>query len=364
MIEVLDVDIRIKWFYRLGFLFLLFIVFFIFLKLKPLWGPFISIIFTILLPFFIGAFISYLLHPIVEALHRKGMKRGLSVAIIYLLFFGVSGFGLYKAIPATINQIQELSKNAPLLIEQYKQWMEMLEYHTSSWPFGVYERIENGMDIFQVRINTYLNNLINNAMKLVDFLILFALIPFISFYILKDYDELKKMIWYMTPKKWRNQGRAFLRDVDTSLGGYIRGQLLLCGSTSVVTSLLFWMFGMKYPLVLGTIIGITDVIPYFGAIIGAIPAIVIAATISVKMVMTVAIIIIVWQFLEGNVLSPLIVGKSLHMQPLFIMFALLAGEELGGIVGMILSIPILAVLKVIILHVRVHFRKKATLVDK
>lgn len=357
-------DIRLKWFYRLGFLFLLFIVFFIFMKLKPIWGPFVSIASIILLPFFIGAFISYLLHPIVEALNRRGLKRGLAVMIIYLLFFGGIGFGLYKGIPLAINQIQELSENAPSLIKQYKTWVEMLHNQTSNWPFGIQERIEKGLDELEVRMNVYVNNMMNYTTKAFDFLVLLALIPFIAFYILKDYDELKKMVWYMTPKKWRNQGRAFLRDVDISLGGYIRGQLFICGAIGVGAALLFWLFGMKYPLVLGTIIGITNVIPYFGPIIGAVPAIIIAATMSVKMVITVSIIVIVLQFLEGNVLSPLIVGKSLHMHPLFIMLALLAGEELGGIVGMILSIPILAVLKVIILHARVHFRKKAPLVDK
>ena len=140
--EAADVDIRLKWFYRLGFLFLLFIVFFIFMKLKPMWGPVVSVATIILLPFVIGAFISYLLHPIVEALHRAGMKRGLSVTIIYLLFFGGIGFGLYKGIPAMINQIQELSENAPSLIKQYKTWVEMLHHQTSNWPFGIQERIE------------------------------------------------------------------------------------------------------------------------------------------------------------------------------------------------------------------------------
>ena len=303
-------DIRIKWFYRLGFLFLLFIVFFIFMKLKPMWGPVVSMIPSYCLPFFIGAFISYLLHPIMEALHRKGMKRGLSVTIIYLLFFGGIGFGLYKGIPAMINQIQELSESAPSLIRQYKTWMEQLDHQTSNWPFGIQERIEKGWMNLRSESMPYFNNMVNYAMKIVDFLVLFALIPFITFYILKDYDELKKMIWYMTPKKWRNQGRAFLRDVDTSLGGYIRGQLLICGAIGVVAALLFWMFGMKYPMVLGAIIAITNVIPYFGPIIGAIPAMIIAATMSVKMVMTVAIIVLVLQFIEGNVLSPLIVGKS------------------------------------------------------
>ena len=204
----------------------------------------------------------------------------------------------------------------------------------------------------------------NYAMRAIDFIILFALIPFIAFYILKDYEELKKMLWYVTPKRWRNQGRAFLRDVDASLGGYIRGQMLVCGTIGFVAALLFWLFGMKYPLLLGAIIGITNVIPYFGPIIGAVPAVIIAATMSVNMVITVVIIVFVLQFLEGNILSPLIVGKSLHMHPLFIMLALLAGEEVGGIIGMILAIPILAILKVFVLHARVHFRKKAPLVDK
>ncbi len=357
-------DIRLKWFYRLGFLFLLFIVFFIFMKLKPMWGPIISVLFIILLPFFIGAFISYLLHPIVEALHQKGMKRGVSVTLIYVLFFGGMGFSIYKGVPMIFNQIQELSASVPSLIEQYKRWMEQLERQTSNWPFDIQERIEQGMYVLERQINEFADNMMNYTMKIFDFLILFALIPFIAFYMLKDYDELKKMIWYMTPKKWRIQGRAFLRDVDTSLGGYIRGQLLLCAAIGVVATLLFWIFGMRYPLVLGITIGITNVIPYFGPIIGAIPALIIAATISVKMVITVIIIVLVLQFIEGNILSPLIVGKSLHMHPLLIMLALLAGEEVGGIVGMILSIPILAVLKVVMLHARVHFRKKEPLVDK
>lgn len=357
-------DIRLKWFYRLGFLFLLFIVFFIFMKLKPLWGPFVSVLLVILVPFIIGAFISYLLHPVVEALHRRGLKRGLSVMIIYLLFFGSVGFSVYKGIPVIINQIQELSENAPSLIAQYRNWMIKLDHQTSNWPFDVEKQIENAMIAMEMRMNAFLNNVINYAMRAMDFMILFALIPFIAFYILKDYEELKKMFWYITPKRWRNQGRAFMRDVDASLGGYIRGQMLVCGIIGIVAALLFWLFGMKYPLLLGAIIGITDVIPYFGPIIGAVPAIIIAATMSVNMVITIAISVIVMQFLEGNILSPLIVGKSLHMHPLFIMLALLAGEEVWGIIGMILAIPILVILKVFILHARVHFRKKAPLVDK
>lgn len=112
---------------------------------------------------------------------------------------------------------------------------------------------------------------------------------------------------------------------------------------------------MKYPLLLGFIIGVTNVIPYFGPIIGAIPAVIIAATLSGKMVIISLVIIFILQFLEGNILSPFIVGKSLHMHPLFIMFSLLAGGEIGGILGLILAVPILSISKVAILHAKDHF---------
>jgi predicted PurR-regulated permease PerM len=117
-------------------------------------------------------------------------------------------------------------------------------------------------------------------------------------------------------------------------------------------ALFFWFFHLRYPLLLGFLVGITDVIPYFGPIIGAIPAVIIAATISVKMVLISVVIIIILQFLEGNILSPYIMGKSLHMHPLIIIAAITAGGEIGGVIGLILAVPVLVVLRVGIVHAK------------
>lgn len=357
-------NVRLKWLYRLGFLLLLFFIVYIFMKLKPMWGPALTVVLTVLLPFFIGAFISYLLHPVVEFLNKKGMRRWLSIAFIYLLFFGGLGFAVYKGIPVMTSQVRELSDSVPELVNQYRSRVEKLTHQTADWPFGIHERLEAGVVLFENWLSALPEKVMAFALKLFDFILLIGIIPFIAFYILKDFTYLKKMAWYLTPRKWRRQGRAFVRDVDASLGGYIRGQIIVCAFIGVISSLLFWFVGMKYPLLLGAIIGITNVIPYFGPIIGAIPAVIIAATMSVKMVVIIVVIVVVLQFLEGNILSPFIVGKSLHMHPLFIMLALLAGGEVGGIPGMVLSIPILAVLKVFVLHARVHFRKSPPLIDK
>lgn len=350
-------EIRVKWYYRLAFTLLLFIVLFIFFKLSPIWTPIVQLVMKVIFPFILGAFITYLLHPVVEKIHEKGLHRGLAVALIYILFFGGVGYGLYKCIPIFIVQMRELTESAPELANQYRSWVDFIQERTKAWPDNMQTKVDNGIESFEVKMDGLLTKLLKSAMNFVNSFVIFMLIPFITFYMLKDFEAVKKAAWQLTPSKWRESSVLFLKDVNLSLGSYIRGQLLVCLIIGGLSSISFYFFGMKYPLVLGIVIGITNVIPYFGPIIGAVPAVIIASTMSVKMLLIVIIIIVVLQFLEGNVLSPFIVGKSLHMHPLFIMFALLLGGEVGGIVGMVIAVPLLSILKVAIIHLRVHFGK-------
>jgi predicted PurR-regulated permease PerM len=351
-------DIRLKWFYRLGFLLLLFVVTYFFLKINIVWQPIVKLIFTVIFPFLVASLITYLLHPLVEKIHQMGIHRGFAVVIIYALFFGGVGLALYKGIPAFIQQTKDLAENLPIFTNQYRFWLEEIQQKTSEWPMGIHEKIEDGISGFEKRIEAILSRVLNSTINLLNSLFIIAIIPFIAFYMLKDINVLKKSAWYITPRKWRQPGIHFLRAVNESLGNYIRGQLMVCLIVGTSSALLFWVIDMKYPLLLGFIIGVTNVIPYFGPIIGAIPAVIIAATVSVKMVIFIVIIVFVLQFVEGNILSPIIVGKSLHMHPLIIMLALLAGGEVGGVVGMIMAVPIIAVIKIAILQVRNYFIKK------
>ena len=348
-------DIRMKWFYRIGFLLLLLIAIFVFLKISFVWMPIVRMAAIIILPFIIGAFITYLLHPIVEKLHEKGLHRGLAIILIYFIFFGGIGVALYKGIPAIIDQLKDLSESAPAFAEQYRGWIDQLQSQTRAWPDGLQTRINDGIGIFEKKMDSLLTIIVNILMNFLNSALILLIIPFIAFYMLKDFALIKRTMWYITPKKWRKKGSLFLKDVDESLGSYIRGQLLVCVIIGSISALLFWFFHLKYPLLLGLIVGATNVIPYFGPIIGAVPAVIIAATTSVKLVIITLVIVFGLQFLEGNILSPYIVGKSLHMHPLVIMVALTAGGEIGGILGLILAVPVLAVLKVGIIHAKNHF---------
>ena len=347
-----------KWYYRIGFLLLLLSAIYVFLKIRFFWLPILRVVTIIVLPFAIGGFITYLLHPIVEKLHQKGVHRGLAIFLIYILFFGGIGLGIYKGVPAMIDQLKDLSDSAPVLAEQYRGWIAKLESNTREWPDGLQTRIDEGINALEKKLDSLLTVIVNILIRFLNSALILMIIPFIAFYMLKDFPLIKRTLWYITPKKWRKQGILFLKDVDESLGSYIRGQLLICIIIGSVSALLFWLFHLKYPLILGLIVGVTNVIPYFGPIIGAVPAVIIAATSSVKLVLVTLVIVFGLQFLEGNILSPLIVGKSLHMHPLIIMIALTAGGEVGGILGLILAVPVLVVLKVAIVHAKNHFIKR------
>lgn len=357
-------NISMKWFYRLGFLLLLFFVVFLFLKLQPIWLPICIIFGKALIPFGIAAFISYLLHPVVEKLHQRGFNRSLSIVLIYAVFFGGVAFAIYRATPVILRELEDLMESTPYLADQYTDIIQVIEQKTSNWPTQFKSRIQEAIVFMEGRMEVLLMKAIEYTVQLPDFILLFALVPLVAFYLLKDWFLIKKAAWNLTPQKVRRQGAAFMKDIEKSLGSYIRGQVIVCFIIGVVSTLLLWLLDVKYSLLLGIIIGVTNIIPYFGPIIGAIPAVLIAAATSTKQVIWVAVIVFGLQFAEGNILSPLIVGKSLHMHPLLIMLSLFIGGEIGGVVGLLVAVPILAILKVALTHARIHFKRQRQMVYK
>ncbi|MFS0644187.1 AI-2E family transporter [Siminovitchia sp. 179-K 8D1 HS] len=343
---------RIRLLYQFGMILIVFILLYFFLLIKPLWEPLLNVLWIGVLPFVIGGFIAYLLHPLVGRLELLGMNRSYAILFIYILFFGGIGYGLYLGIPALIGQMRHFSEHVPELLAYYKGLIRELDASTSRWPDGMKNELMAQVDSFELWIGKFMEKAISFVVGLVNYAIVLAVIPFISFYFLKDLERVKTAAWYMTPKKWRKNAVAFLSAVHVSLGGYIRGQLLVCSILGIISSLLFWVIGLDYPIILGLIIAFTNIIPYFGAVIGAVPVLAIALMSSIKQAVFALGIMVLLQFLEGNVLSPYIVGKSINIHPLFIIAALIIGGEAGGILGMLIAVPLLAVLKVAIIHTR------------
>ncbi|WP_170857657.1 MULTISPECIES: AI-2E family transporter [unclassified Bacillus (in: firmicutes)] len=345
-------NLKIIWIYRLGLLLLIFLCLLVFLKIKPLWAPILFVFKVAITPFLIACFVAYLLHPLIEKLHEKGMPRTIAILFIYILFFGGLGYGVYKGTPAVIAQLQEMNEQFPQIVNMYEMWTDGVTEQTENFPEFVNEKVKQTFTGIEGKIQALLNKVMSTARGILDSLLIIFLIPFIVFYILKDYAEFYRIFWNIVPVKWRKDGQQLAKEIDKSLGNYIRGQLFVCLILGGVSALAFWFIGMKYPLLLGIIVGVTDIIPYFGPILGAIPTLMIAATVSTNLVIKAGIALAILQFVESNILSPYIVGRSLRMHPVVIMLALLVGGEVGGIVGLLLSVPLLAILRTIIVHTK------------
>ncbi|MGO4887381.1 AI-2E family transporter [Anaerobacillus sp. MEB173] len=344
----------LQWLIQLGIILMIFLCGYVLMLLAPLWQPILHVAIKVAVPFLIAGLITYILHPIVEQLHNMGLKRPVAVLLIFLLFIAACSFLLVKGTPYFVAQVRDLGDNIPIFIETYRTWVGEFNEQTASLPEGFHQRADEWLAGVETAVAEWLLLAVTALKGIFDYFLILIIVPFLVFYLLKDFQLLKKISWYLTPRKWRESGRLLIRDIDTSLGNYIRGQILVCLTVGIIASIGMLIIGMPYPILLGVFIGMTNIIPYFGPIIGAIPVLIIALTVSFQMVLMALAVNFTIQLIEGNILSPLIVGKSLHMHPVIIMFALILGAEVAGVIGLILSVPIIAIIKVIFVHVKMH----------
>ncbi|SET78004.1 Predicted PurR-regulated permease PerM [Oceanobacillus limi] len=331
----------------------IFVFLFIYLlvKLFPFYRAFFAFLLQLFTPFLISCLIAYLLYPIVKKIHQYNIPKSIAVLFIYCLFFGGVGYAIYRVYPAVIHQLRDLNDYLPQLIEMYQGLIYQLYESTSFLPETVHDRMDEFIASIEAYIEDLIVNLLGGISKIFDMIIIITVIPVLVFYFLKDYEKIRSYSKTFIPKKYQEQTSKLVHAIDENLGNYIRGQLLVSLFVSLTSYIIFQFFGLKYTLLLAIIMGLTNLIPYFGPIIGAVPAVGIALTMSGQLVLFVVISIFIIQLIESNLLQPYIVGKSVAIHPVAIIFALLLGGKIGGVVGMIVAVPLLTISKVIVKHI-------------
>ncbi|MDP9111375.1 MAG: AI-2E family transporter, partial [Candidatus Eremiobacteraeota bacterium] len=182
---------------------------------------------------------------------------------------------------------------------------------------------------------------------------LFVVIPVVAAYMLMEAEEIKRSIVGMIPGSARPRTLKIISDLDKVIGGFIRGQLIVAGSVGALITLLLLILHVKYALLIGIAAGILDVIPYVGALAGWLPAFFIALfTNGWQNALFVTIGIVVINQLEGHIIAPNVVSKSVELTPLIVVIALIAGGELLGIAGLLIAVPIAGVIRVVIMNFR------------
>ncbi|MEK8131458.1 AI-2E family transporter [Paenibacillus filicis] len=329
------------------------------MQLRPMITGVYVFLREILTPFIIALIISYVLNPVVSLLGARRVPRTIAVLLIYAMFIMSMTVILMNVIPMFVKQLAELNQHMPDVSFRAQSLVDNLN-GLQFLPDSVRIGINQSLSKLEASVSSAIADYINGIGNTINTLFMIFIIPFVSFYMLKDFQLLEKTTLAIVPKTHRKELVSMLMDIDTALGNYIRGQFTVCVIIGVLAYIGYWAIGIPYALLLASIVAVFNIVPYLGPFLGAAPALIVASTVSIKMVLLVIVVNMVCQILEGNVISPQVVGRSLKMHPLFIIFALLVGGEVAGVPGLILAVPFFAVMKVILQHLFLYYVHKRT----
>ncbi|KRM09481.1 AI-2E family transporter [Lentilactobacillus farraginis] len=319
---------------------------------------------TIFIPVLLAGILYYMLNPIVSLLTRiplgkKRLSRTWAVTLVFLLLIGIIVLLATVFIPKVLNQLMTLANNVPGAINDGRQLLEKTLKEMNSQQLLKKIDFTQLSKKFTTNITDYANSFFNGLTSGIggiisaaaNAVIIAVTVPVVLFYMLKDGDRLAPNIKALLPEKHREQTMDLLSAMNKTISKYISGQMIECLFVGTFTAIGYLIIGLPYALLLGVIAGICNVIPYIGPYIGIAPALMVSFSHGgwLSMVYNVIIVVIVQQ-IDGNLVYPNVIGKSLQIHPLTIIIILLAAGNIAGLMGMILAIPLYAIVKVILIH--------------
>lgn len=313
---------------------------------------FIYYVSGILLPFIAALVLAYALNPSVERLEKWGAPRVLSTILVVSFLFLLIGLFLFGAVPFLKDELSRLVRNLPNYTERaYDAILPILEKFNQWQDFStLQEKLSDHVgDMVSWGIKVIVN-ILTGGLVLANLLSLVVITPILVFYLLRDWQVLLSHVEKNLPKKYTKTIIELGKEMNRTLGGYARGQAIVCMSLAVVYITGLWLVGLDYAFTVGLISGILAFIPYVGFLTGLILALSLALAqfsdwTSVGLV---AVVYAVGQALESTLLTPKLVGDRIGLHPVWIIFALLAGGSLFGFIGVLLALPLAAMLGVLI----------------
>ncbi len=313
--------------------------------------PFILTILSLLSPLFIGVVIAWLFDPFVTYLHKKGIKRVFGAAISYALFLGIITLVLTALVPLLSEQVNDfVTTTLPNLFISIRNFFDNFFDNLNNIENFDALALKNEIFIKLEEITTNLTSslpelLVNFITTLFSGIGVFGIGLIIGFYLLLDFDKNTDTLFSLVPKRYREETKRCLNAVNRPLKRFVNGALIDCSVIFVVTTIGFSIIGLKAPLLFAIFCAITNVIPYAGPYIGGAPAVLVGLTQSPAIGIAVLIFIVVVQAIEGNLLQPFIMSKTTKLNPVTIILGLLIFGYFFGILGMILSTPIIGAIK-------------------
>lgn len=294
---------------------------------------------------FISFIVSYILRPLYMLLIGRGINKKVASSLIIIGLIGLILLSFILLIPALFSESINMDKSINDLGNYLTNLnMKIKVLNKNKVMSSIISTIYNKAN---TQIIVIFDKILNVIMSLGENAITYMVSPLIIYYFLCDSENMINKSLIIFPPESRNVINKIIEDIDKVLGKYIISQLILCGFITFASFLILIFLKVDFPLILSLINGIFNIIPYFGPIFGIIPAILIGLLISPKTALYVAICFFILQQVEGDILSPKIIGDSISMHPLTVIILLLIGGSVGGILGMIIAVPLGVVIKVI-----------------
>ena len=321
----------------------------------------------ILSPFLLASLLAYLADPLVDRLESRRLPRSLATAVV-VVFFGVLVFLVpLLLLPVLQTQLQTLLESVP----QALTWVtaEVLPWIKAT--LGIDIALPDATPLKAVITENWkeasglalglLSFVSRSGLALIGWLASVVLVPVVMFYMLRDWDVFLAEIQDLLPRGVEPTISALARESDDVLSAFLRGQLMVMLGLALIYSLGLWLAGLESALVIGLLAGLVSFVPYLGFIVGLMTAsvAVLVQTQDVVQLLWVLIVFGVGQALEGTVLTPWLVGERIGLHPVAVIFAVLAGGQLFGFMGVLLALPVAAVLAVLARHARERYRDSA-----
>ncbi len=306
-----------------------------------------------LYPFIIAILIAYILDPPVTYIQHRGLSRFWAIIMIYVISFIVILMIGMVIIPLLVSELESFAKEVPTIINKSDHFFQTMiwRYKSSPLPVPIRSAFDEQLLYVQRNLQMAVTGIVSSLIGLMTHIMGLAISPVLAYYMLYDCNKIKGYILSYLRPNWRYEFCNTLHEADQVLNGVIRGQIMVAVIVGICISSGLYFLHLKFALTIGILAGLLDIIPYFGPIIGAAPAVILAGLESPQLMIKVLLLFFIVHQVEGTIIGPKIIGERVGLHPLAVILVLFIGGELGGLTGMLIAVPISALLKVLLTHV-------------
>ncbi len=305
---------------------------------------------SVMLPFLVAGAVAYFLDPVADRLERTGLSRAAATALITLAVVLIVALLVLAVIPLLIQQLTALINAAPVLAARLEAFVIARFPDLTDSTSVARQTLAQIASAIQARGGALAQGLITSVLGLVGWLFFIIIVPVVAFYLLMDWDHMIARIDDLLPRDHAPVIRRLAHEIDAVLAGFVRGQVSVCLTLAVYYATALMLAGLDFGLIVGTLAGALTVIPFVGALIGGSLGLSLALYQFWGDWLHIGLIVAIFalgQFLEGNFLTPRLVGKSVGLHPVWLMLALSVFGTLFGFAGLLIAVPMAATLGVL-----------------